>query len=193
MTKKDVYIIAGPNGAGKTTFAKTFLPRYSRCNLFVNSDYIAKGLSPFSMESVRIQAGKIFLRQIKDYALQGKTFSFESTLAGCVYAKYINLFKELGYRVSIFYLWVSTVKLAEKRVKERALYGGHSVPVRDIERRYKRSIKNFWRLYKGMAHNWILFDNDGRYPKIIAKKQGNRLEIVDEELFLEISNKYGGR
>jgi len=46
------YIIAGPNGAGKTTFADTFLPEEASCLNYVNADLIAKGLSPFSPESV---------------------------------------------------------------------------------------------------------------------------------------------
>lgn len=44
---KTLYIIAGCNGAGKTTTAYTLLPEMYKCKEFVNSDEIARGLSPF--------------------------------------------------------------------------------------------------------------------------------------------------
>ena len=50
----NLYIIAGPNGAGKTTFANQFLPNYANCKEFVNADYIASGLSPFSPDRVKM-------------------------------------------------------------------------------------------------------------------------------------------
>ena len=47
---KRIVIIAGPNGAGKTTFAREFLPNEAGCPIFVNTDLIAAGLSPFAPE-----------------------------------------------------------------------------------------------------------------------------------------------
>ena len=45
---KRIVIIAEPNGAGKTTFAREFLPTDADCPNFVNADFIAAGLSPFT-------------------------------------------------------------------------------------------------------------------------------------------------
>lgn len=51
-----IYVIAGPNGSGKTTSAKTLLPELLNCNEYVNADYIAAALSPFSfMASITSQ------------------------------------------------------------------------------------------------------------------------------------------
>jgi len=55
---KNLYIIAGCNGAGKTTASFTILPDILECREFVNTDEIAKGLSPFQPEKVAIEAGK---------------------------------------------------------------------------------------------------------------------------------------
>ena len=54
-----LFVIAGPNGAGKTTFASKFLPRYARCQEFVNADLIAAGLAPFAPESAAVRAGRV--------------------------------------------------------------------------------------------------------------------------------------
>ena len=60
------YVIAGPNGAGKTTFAMRYLPRVAKVAEFVNADAIARGLSPLNEQSVQVEAGRIFLRQIQE-------------------------------------------------------------------------------------------------------------------------------
>lgn len=57
---KHVYVIAGPNGAGKTTFAREFLPRFAKCQEFVNADLIATGLAPFSYDEMKILDEKAF-------------------------------------------------------------------------------------------------------------------------------------
>lgn len=49
-----LYIIAGCNGAGKTTASFTILPEMLKCKEFVNSDEIAKGLSPFNADSIAV-------------------------------------------------------------------------------------------------------------------------------------------
>jgi len=35
-------------GVGKTTFAREFLPNYANCRNFINADFIAQGMGPFS-------------------------------------------------------------------------------------------------------------------------------------------------
>ena len=62
-----MFIIAGPNGSGKTMFAKEYLPRYAHCSNFINADLIAQGLSPFSLASVRMKAGRLLLDQIHEF------------------------------------------------------------------------------------------------------------------------------
>lgn len=50
----NLYILAGPNGAGKTTAAYTLLPQILGVFEFVNADEIARGLSPFNVETVAL-------------------------------------------------------------------------------------------------------------------------------------------
>ena len=60
--------LVGPNGSGKTTFATEFLPEYAQCPRFINADLIATGLSPFSPEQAALKAGKLVIRQIKEFS-----------------------------------------------------------------------------------------------------------------------------
>ena len=191
MKNKNVYIIAGPNGSGKTTFAKTFLPEYAKCDRFINADLIAAGLSPFSPQQAAIKSGKLVLEQIKEYSKNGVDFGFETTMSGVTYLKYFKMLKEKDYKINVFFLWIPSSRLAIARVKDRVAQGGHNVPVKDIKRRFERSTEKFFKQYRLLADRWILFNNAERKPKIIAKKQNEHIDIVDDDLFEDIIKKLG--
>jgi predicted ABC-type ATPase len=104
MTRnKKVIIIAGPNGAGQTTFAREFLPGEASLPIFVNADLIAAGLSPFSPDLVEIRAGRIMLREIDDHADAGRSFAFETTLAGHTYLRRVDVWRKNGYVVKLIF------------------------------------------------------------------------------------------
>ena len=183
MTNPNAYVIAGPNGSGKTTFAVKFLPEYVSCPNFVNADLIAQGLSPFSPGAAAIKAGKLVLEQIHQFADRRVNFAFESTLSGKLY---VNLFKSLkkkGYRIHIFFLWIPNADLAVSRIKSRVAQGGHNVPVQDVVRRFGRSISNFFRLYQPFADSWMLFNNEGPIPVLIAGKKNGKIKIISKNVY----------
>jgi predicted ABC-type ATPase len=191
MKSKNVYIIAGPNGSGKTTFATEFLPDYAKCPNFINADLIAQGLSPFSPRQVAIKSGKLVLEQIKEYSKSGINFGFETTMSGVTYIKYFKMLKDKGYKINIFFLWIPSSQLAIARVKDRLAQGGHNVPVADIRRRFARSTDKFLKQYRLLADKWILFNNSGPKPRIIAKKQNKHTDIIDDGLFTKITKSAG--
>ena len=180
---KNLYIIAGPNGSGKTTFAKEFLPLYAHCPNFINSDLIAQGLAPFSPEKVAMKAGRLVLKQIKEYAVKEKDFGFETTLSGKTYAKTCDRLKAEGYRIFLFFLWVPNVDLSLARIKQRVAKGGHDVPEKDVRRRFQRTLENFKRLYKDRADSWMFFDNSTQKPHLIAGFADGKLTVEDKSRY----------
>ena len=186
MKTKNIYIISGPNGSGKTTFAKKFLPDYAECQNFINTDLIAQGLSPFSPRSAAIQAGKLVLQQIHDFANKEVDFAFETTLSGKMYVNLFKKFKLKEYKLHLFFLWIPSCELAIARIKERVLEGGHNVPVADVKRRFTRSISNFFKLYQPLVDSWMLFNNSGASPILVTKRKNGQSSIIDEELFEQI-------
>jgi len=191
MKNKNVYIIAGPNGSGKTTFARTFLPEYAKCDRFINADLIATGLSPFSPQQAAIKSGKLVLGQIKEYSEHGVDFGFETTMSGVTYLKYFKMLKEKSYKIHIYFLWIPSSQLAIARVRDRVAQGGHNVPVADIKRRFERSTEKFFKQYRLLADQWMLFNNEQSKPKLIARKQNAHIDIIDNNLFAKITKKIG--
>ncbi|MBI3320965.1 MAG: zeta toxin family protein [Candidatus Omnitrophica bacterium] len=187
-----LYVIAGPNGAGKTTFAKEFLPHDAKCENFVNADLIAQGLSPFSPAAAGIKAGRLLLKQIREFAKRRVDFAFETTLAGKTYVPFFRRLKQRGYAIHLFFLWIPSVELAVARIKSRVAEGGHDVPIPDVRRRFGRSVQNFFNVYRPLLDSWTLFDNSTTRPSLIAEEKGGKLAIVDAELFAEIHKTVGG-
>ena len=185
MKKPNLYIIAGPNGSGKTTFAREFLPKYVKCNNFINADLIAQGLSPFSPQTSAIHAGRLVLKQINDFSNRKIDFAFETTLSGKTYFSLLKALKAKGYSVRLFFLWVPDPVLSLARIKERVSLGGHNVPKEDVLRRFDRSIYNFLKVYEPLSDSWHLFDNSAFSPRLIARKNG-KLEVIDDVLFGKI-------
>jgi len=186
-----VYVIAGPNGAGKTTFAREFLPHYADCKQFINADLIAQGMSPFSPETMAFRAGRLMLEEIETYAKHRESFGFETTLSGLAYVALLQRLKKSGYEVHFFYLWVRTVSLALDRVRSRVLQGGHDIPEDVVRRRFDRSIRNFLLRYRFLTESWILFDNEGTTPAIVAFQKESTPRIINRVLYESLLTRYG--
>ena len=183
IPRPNVYIIAGPKGSGKTTFARKFLPQYVRCLEFVNADLIAGGLSPFAPEKAAIHAGRLMLEEVHTLANRGKDFGFETTLSGKAYVRFLHDLKNRGYRIHLFFLWISSIQLALQRIKTRVRNGGHDVPEGIVRRRFGRSLGNFFNYYQPLAESWTIFDNSGETPKMIAFEESGKREVLDPLLF----------
>jgi predicted ABC-type ATPase len=162
-------IIAGPNGAGKTTFAREYLPKDAGVIPFVNADLIAGGLSPLRPELAALRAGRLVLHELDRLAAEREDFAFESTLAGRSYVPRLKRWKAAGYRVQIYYLRLSSPRLALRRIATRVKHGGHDVPRADVLRRFNRSSTNFYVIYRLLADAWLVYDNSGAKPRLVEK------------------------
>ncbi len=173
----NLYIVAGANGSGKTTFAKDFSLQNDIA--FVNADEIAA-----SMQESNIRAGKIFLQTINECMMQRRDFIMETTLSGRYTVKILEKAKELGYRTTLFYLFLETPEINIARVKNRVLKGGHNIPTEDIVRRFYRSRTLFWNLYKQRVDSWYLFYNsDDEFEEIANSQDG--IEMIYDEFSFE--------
>ncbi len=63
------------------------------------------------------------------------------------------------------------------------LAGGHHVPTEDIIRRFYRSKKNFWYIYKNHADRWILFYNSDEWSLQVAIGEGDQFTVTRSDLY----------
>lgn len=181
---KSVIIIAGPNGSGKTTFASEYL-RDSEDTVYIGADAIAERLvsRPEEMVSVKVQAGRLFIQEIQELIQAGTDFIVEVTLAGKGFVRTISQLKNAGYTVTIVFIFLKSPETSVARVRNRVQAGGHHVPTEDVVRRFYRSKRNFWYTYKDLVDVWHLFYNSGERPQEIASGEGNRITVIENNLF----------
>lgn len=173
-----MYILAGCNGAGKTTASKELIPAVLKAKIFVNADEIAYQLSPLNPESVAIQSGRIMLSQIQELLSSGESFTFETTLSAKSYESLIRQAKNLGYEITLIFLWLNSEDLAIERVATRVKEGGHHIPTDTIRRRYKAGIKNLFQIYLPIVDNFMIFDSTNSIPVPISHK------FIDESIII---------
>ena len=181
-----VYVIAGPNGAGKTTFAAQFLSDFVDCRQFLNADLIAAGLCPFAPETQNVRAGRLMLERIKELSAAREDFGFETTLSGRGYARLLTEMSQSGYRVVLFFLWLSSADLAVERVANRVVQGGHSVAEDDVRRRYASGLRNLFQLYRPRVDAWLLYDARHLPPALIAREEDGVFTAIQADLFDQI-------
>ena len=185
-----LYIIGGCNGAGKTTASLTILPEVLNCKEFVNADNIAAGISPFNVEGVAIEAGRIMLNRVNELLMTKQDFAFETTLSTLSYVSLIKKAKVAGYNVSLIYFWLSSPEMAKERVAFRVLNGGHYIPDDIVERRYKKGIRNLFKLFMPLVDSFMICDNSSDNTLIIARKENSAIIIENSELWDKLNRQY---
>jgi predicted ABC-type ATPase len=166
-----------------------------QCEIFINADEIARGLSPLNPGLSSIEAGRLMLKKINDYIPLQKDFAFETTLSSRTFRNTILKSKKSGYETTLLFFWLNSVELAYERVENRVFEGGHHVPKHIIARRYYAGIKNLFDIYIPISDYWMIFDNSQKMSsELIAEgikteskivkniaKFGRLKSLVDEE------------
>lgn len=182
-----VIVLAGPNGAGKTTASRTLLAEMLQVTTFVNADVIAQGLAGFDPDSAAIEASRIMLERLHALAAQRADFAFETTLAGRTLAVWLDDLRRTGYSVHLLYFWLESADLAVSRVADRVRAGGHAIPEMTIRRRYPRSIRNFFRLYRSVVSHWQVYDSSlTSGPRLVAEGDAQAKTILMEAIWLQM-------
>ncbi len=192
MQHPNLYIIAGPNGAGKTTASYTLLPEILHCVNFVNADEIARGLSPFSPETVNVQAARIMLDRIEELLSQKADFGIETTLATRSYVQLVHRAQASGYKVHLLFFYLETPEQAIQRVAQRVSNGGHGIPEEVIRRRFKRGIDNLLHLYLPICDSVLIYNNIKTPAQLIVRKKSLRekVEVVKDVMWNQLIQKY---
>lgn len=184
------YIIAGPNGAGKTTFATEFLPFYAKCRNFINPDLLARACSPFDPNAGVLRVGRTVLERIAEFTNARTDFAFETTLSGRADVPLLRRVKKAGFRLHLLYLWIPSPELALLRIRYRVQRGGHNVPEPDVRRRFGRTLRNLFTLYRPLPDTLHFFDNSSDTPRLIFKDEAGETTVNDAALYEQLRGKF---
>ena len=81
----------------------------------------------------------MFFKKIDKLIEQNSSFVVETTLAGKYQSRLIKKYKSNNYKTILIYIFVENDNEAIHRIDIRYRKGGHTVPVSDVQRRFKRS------------------------------------------------------
>jgi len=183
-----LYIISGCNGSGKTTASYTLLPDLLNCREFVNSDEFAKSFSPFDPSAASITASRYMLMKINYLLDRRADFAVETTLATRSLVQIVRQAQELGYEVTLLYLWLNSPEMAIQRVHDRVAAGGHNIPDPVVRRRYVMGLQYFFDTYLPVIDRWILADNSKPPFSVVAEGSKELKYIKDSEKYRVIWN-----
>jgi predicted ABC-type ATPase len=181
MAEKLLYVVGGPNGAGKTTVATRFLAAHPI--EYIGADKIAAELSPHQPALAQIDAAREFVKRFDECLSAGRSCAIESTLSGKTLRRAVERAQSLGYRVDMQFVFIDSARLSTARVKERVAKGGHDVPDADIQRRFLKTFRNFWELYRPLADYWVLTYNGDRKSVDVAFGTPQSQFVLDDVLF----------
>lgn len=126
---------------------------------FLNTDEIARGLSPLDPTLSAFRAGRILIEEARALLSAKASFAIESTLSGKTCIAMLRNAKEQGYRIVLHYILIGSARQAVDRVALRVIHGGHHVPEDDVCRRFDRSRKHVIEDCLPLADDWVLWDN----------------------------------
>lgn len=131
---------------------------------------------------------RLLLARWRELLALRRDFAFESTLSGRTYAGMLRSARAAGYEVRLCYLWLPSVAMSLRRVRQRVRKGGHDVPEADLRRRYLPSLQNFFSLYLPLADEALLFNAAGRPPQLVARWLARTPLLIEPEIYDRIQS-----
>ena len=107
-------------------------------------------------------------------------FTFETVMSHYSKLEFIQIAKEHGYRIYLYFVALDNPEMAVARVKARVKQGGHDVPIQKIMERYERTM-NFLLPAVKLADRSFIFDNSYSEPKMFAVSDNEKISIVNTD------------
>lgn len=176
-TRPVMTVFAGTNGAGKSTLS---MQMKSWLGELVDPDQIARELKPDNPRGADLSAGREAVKRIRSLIKQAQPFAIETTLSGTFVLKHMQIAKENGYEIVMYYIGLQDVQMHIDRVASRVEQGGHWIAEEDIRWRYGQSLQNLTPAL-AIADQVIIIDNTYE-PTIVAEIKHNNMVYCVENV-----------
>jgi predicted ABC-type ATPase len=174
-----LYIITGSNGAGKSTFGVSYLPQTLQAYNIFDGDklFMEKRRRIYKAETPSYkEAGRRALEWLHEYfeicidtAIKNNDhFIYEGHLPEEGNWITPQRFKTAGYDIHFIFLGLKTIELSAERVFERAVMGGHNVPLYEIERNFMGNLYQLNEHYITLSSLQIIDTSESANPKLLA-------------------------
>ncbi|MEA3211808.1 MAG: hypothetical protein QOE70_4865, partial [Chthoniobacter sp.] len=117
-------------------------------------------------------------------------FVLETTLSGRGYRRHFERARGAGYNVQLDFLLLPALEHSVRRVADRVELGGHSVPLADLQRRFKVSVQNLFSIYRPVIDHWSIYDNARQAPILLAYGGPSELTVVEEARFSRVVSEF---
>ena len=74
--------------------------------------------------------------------------------------------------------------MSRQWVAERVAHGGHDIPLRDIERRFPRSLRQLLEAFSHRVDVCTCFMNAGENPQLVFEQRGNNRDVIHDDFYL---------
>jgi len=149
------------------------------------ADLIATEFTHLDTLSQQVEAGREFVRRTEAQLTCDADFIIESTLSGRTLRNYLGRARDAGFKITMVFIYLDSPNTCVVRVRARVRGGGHNVPEEDIRRRFHRSCRNFWHIYREIADSWYVIYNSSGSFKRIASGEPSVTSILDAKAFGE--------
>ena len=171
MRRPEFTIVAGPNGAGKSSLA----PLYVNITPFDGDKMVMqlrKEHPDWSEEWVRGAVAQELQRQKEEVMSKHESFAFETNFSNDMAENMVKEFKEKGYKVSLCYFGIPSVRDSIARVIQRKKAGGHGVDDEVVSYNFYEGLSRC-RKNINLFDNVTFVDSKEKYGNIVAIHIGN--------------------
>ncbi|MDO4630323.1 MAG: hypothetical protein Q4C70_14185 [Planctomycetia bacterium] len=159
-------LIAGVDGVGKSSLAGLLLAQTNTLGRFIDTDRLVAELG-----IGRVSAGKVALQQIQRCLDWKLSFTQETTLAGRQPRETARKAKQADFQVFLHNVALDSLTESLQRIENRVRLGGHSIPEKDVTRRFQKRFSDLIALLP-WCDETKLYDNRNGFQLVAIWRNG---------------------